>query len=102
MQELRDRIVEIQNFRISQIYDGKKYQSQVDKLSSALNRLVKRGTQNLLTPREQALMDKQDHVTYSKLKVEEQAKLKAEIDLMWGQIPAHLQEKAQRLAGLRT
>ena len=101
MQELRDRIVQIQNYRIAQIADGREYQSQVNKLSAALNRLLNRGTQNLLTPREQALLDKQDHVTYSKLQSAEQEKLKAEIDLMWGQIPAHLQEKAQRMAGLR-
>jgi hypothetical protein len=101
VQELRDRIVEIQNYRIAQIADGRKYQSQVNKLSGALNRLLRRGTQNLLTPREQALMDKQDHVTYADLKPAEQQKLKAEIDMMWGQIPEHLQEKAQRLAGLR-
>ena len=101
MQELRDRIVEIQNYRIAQIADGRKYQLQVDKLSSALNRVLQRGSQNLLTPREQALMDRQDHVTYADLKPGEKMKLKAEIDEMWGQIPEHLQDKAQKLAGLK-
>lgn len=98
---MRDRIVEIQNFRISQIYDGKKYNAQVNKLNLALHRLLKRGTSNLLTPREQALIDKQDHVTFNDMPAGEQVKLKTEIDVMWGQIPAHLQEKAQRMAGLK-
>lgn len=30
----------------------------------------------------------------------EQQKLKQEMDNMWGQIPAHLQEKARKLAGV--
>lgn len=101
VQELRARIVQIQNFRIAQIYDGKKYQAQVNKLSSALNRLLRRGTTNLLTPREQALIDKQDHVTFSEMPTEERMKLKTEIDVMWEQIPAHLQEKARGMAGLK-
>ena len=98
---MRSRITEIQNYRISQIADGRKYQSEVNKLSSALQRLLKRGTHNLLSPQEQALIDKQDHVTFTKMAPVEKQKIQAEVDEMWGQIPEHLQEKAQRMAGLR-
>lgn len=100
MQELRDRIVQIQNYRISQIADGRKYESQVNKLVSALKRLLKRGIRNLLTPQEQALFDKQQHVGFEELNEAEQRKLRGEIDSMWGQIPAHLQQKARILAGV--
>lgn len=101
VEQLRTRITEIQNYRISQIEDGRKYLSQVNKLTSALNRLLKRGTRNLLTPQEQALLDKQDHVTFSEMAPVEKQRIQTEVDIMWGQIPEHLQEKAQKLAGLR-
>lgn len=101
VEQLRTRITEIQNYRISQIEDGRKYLSQVNKLTSALNRLLKRGARNLLTPQEQALLDKQDHVTFSEMAPVEKQRIQTEVDIMWGQIPEHLQEKAQRMAGLR-
>jgi len=100
VQELRDRIVEIQNYRIAQIADGRKFQSQINKFVFALNQLLRRGARNLLTPQEQALFDKQQHVGFDELSEGEKVKLQGEIDSMWGQIPAHLQEKARRLAGV--
>lgn len=100
MQELRDRIVQIQNYRTAQIADGRKYQTQINKLAFALNQMLRRGARNLLTPQEQALLDKQQHVEFSEMSEGEKGKLKLEIDSMWGQIPAHLQEKARRLAGV--
>lgn len=102
MAELETRITEIYNQRISQIADGRKFQSQINRLVSSLNRLRRRGSRNLLTPREQALMDRQDHVTFSEMTAIEQRRVQVEVDMMWGQIPAHLQEKAQKMAGLRS
>jgi hypothetical protein len=100
VQELRDRIVQIQNYRTAQIADGRKYQTQINKLAFALNQMLRRGARNLLTPQEQALLDKQQHVEFSEMSEGEKGKLQGEIDSMWGQIPAHLQEKARRLAGV--
>lgn len=52
------------------------------------------------TPQEQALLDKQQHYEFSELSQQEQMRLKGELDSMWGQIPAHLQQKARDLAGV--
>ena len=54
----------------------------------------------LPTPQEQALLDKQQHYEFSELSQQEQMRLKGELDSMWGQIPAHLQDKAKKLAGV--
>lgn len=54
----------------------------------------------MLTPQEQALLDKQQHFGFSDLSQGEQQKLTHEVENMWGQIPAHLQEKARNLAGI--
>jgi hypothetical protein len=99
VQGLRDRIVEIHNYRVAQIADGRKFQTQVNKLVFALNQLLRRGVRNLLTPQEQALFDRQQHVGFAELSEGEKQKLNSEIDSMWGQIPAHLQQKARTLAG---
>jgi hypothetical protein len=86
---------------VAQIEDGRKYQQQYNKLLNAYRRLVRKGPgQQVLTPQEQALLDKQQHYGYSDLSQPEQQKLKGEIDVMWGQIPAHLQDKARGLAGI--
>lgn len=101
MQGLRDQLTAIHNYRVAQIADPRKYQSQVNRLVSALNRLLRRGSRNLLTPQEQALLDKQQHDTFTELSPVEQKRLTTEIDIMWNQIPSHLQDKAQKLAGLK-
>jgi hypothetical protein len=94
-------MLRVHEFRVAQISDGRKYQEHFNKLARSYRRLLNRGERQLLTPQEQALMDKQQHDDYVNLPVQEQQKLKGEIDVMWGQIPEHLQEKAQKLAGLR-
>jgi hypothetical protein len=87
---------------VAQIEDGKKYQQQYNRLLQAYRRLVKQaGTQRSIpTPREQALLDKQQHYGFNELSVDEQRKLSAEMETMWGQIPAHLQDKARGMAGI--
>lgn len=71
-------------------------------MASAYRRFMSRGVQRqILTPQEQALLDKQQHDTYSDLPLIDQQRLKTEVDIMWNQIPEHLQDKAQRLAGLK-
>lgn len=57
-------------------------------------------SRNILTPQEQALLDKQQHYSFSDLSASEQQRLNNELSNMWGQIPAHLQEKAKKLAGV--
>ena len=52
------------------------------------------------TPVEQALLDRQQHYDFSELSQTEQVTLQGEIDSLFGQIPAHLQEKARNLAGV--
>lgn len=89
------------DFRVAQIADGKKFQSQYDRLLRSYRQLVRAGVQrNIATPREQALLDRQEHSSFEDLSPMEQQKLKQEMDNMWGQIPAHLQEKARKLAGV--
>jgi hypothetical protein len=101
VQQLRDRINYIHDARVAQIADGRKCQQQVNRMAQALNRLVRSTRRNVLTPQEQALFDKQQHCNYSQLTQVEQTRLKTEVDTMWNQIPRHLQDKAQELAGLR-
>lgn len=55
---------------------------------------------NIPTPQEQALLDRQQHYGFDELSPEEQQKLTQEMGNMWSQIPAHLQEKARKLAGV--
>lgn len=97
-----ERIQRVHDFRISQIEDGKKFQSAYSKLLRAYKQLVAANVQQrtILTPQEQALLDKQQHYEFGELSSVEQYKLKGEIESMWGQIPAHLQEKARNLAGV--
>lgn len=62
---------------------------------------MKAGTQRVIpTPVEQALLDRQQHYDFSELSQTEQVRLQGEIDSLFGQIPAHLQEKARNLAGV--
>lgn len=83
------------------IDDGKKFSAQYNKLLRAYNRLVAAGpTRTMPSPQEQALLDKQQHYDFSELSQQEQVRLKGELDNMWGQIPAHLQQKARDLAGV--
>lgn len=96
-----ERLNRVHDFRVAQIEDGRKYQQQYNRLLSSYRRLVKRGpSKQLLTPQEQALLDKQQHYGFNDLSQGEQGKLKSEIDSMWSQIPAHLQSKARNLAGI--
>lgn len=95
------RVNRVHDFRISQIDDGKKFNTQYQRLLRAYRSLVAAGpSRTLPTPQEQALLDKQQHYEFSDLSTSEQQRLNQEIDSMWGQIPAHLQEKARKLAGV--
>ena len=51
------------------------------------------------TYEEEIWMSAREHVKFADMAPEEQAKLKAERESLWGQIPAHLQDKARKLAG---
>lgn len=87
--------------RIVRIDDGKKFQTQYNKLLRAYRKLMAAGpARTLPSPQEQALLDKQQHYDFSELSQQEQMRLKGELDSMWGQIPAHLQDKARKLAGV--
>lgn len=87
--------------RIVRIDDGKKFQTQYNKLLRTYRKLMAAGpARTLPSPQEQALLDKQQHYDFSELSQQEQMRLKGELDFMWGQIPAHLQDKARKLAGV--
>ena len=49
--------------------------------------------------KERQAFNAQQRLKFNQLPEGEQAKLAAERDFMWSQIPAHLQEKAKKLAG---
>lgn len=51
------------------------------------------------TYEEELWMEAREHVKFANLPPEQQTQFQAERDAMWGQIPAHLQEKARKLAG---
>ena len=86
---------------MAQIEDGKKYQTQYNRMLQSYRRLVKHVPgRSILTPQEQALLDRQQHWGFSELAPDEQRKLSAEMETMWGQIPAHLQDKARNMAGI--
>lgn len=96
-----DRLNRVHDFRVSQIEDGKKFQSQYNRMLRSYRTLVNhRPSRTILTPQEQALLDKQQHYGFGDLSPDEQRKLNSEIGDMWGQIPAHLQDKAKKLAGV--
>lgn len=87
---------------MAQIEDGKKFQTQYNRLLASYKRLVKHTPgRNILTPQEQALLDRQQHMEFSELSPQEQRQLNHEINGLMGQIPAHLQEKARKMAGLQ-
>jgi hypothetical protein len=92
----------VHDARIVRIDDGRKFQTQYNKLLAAYRRLVASGAtqRNILTPQEQQLLDKQQHVGWAELGDREQKQLQREVDSLFGQIPAHLQEKARNLAGV--
>lgn len=96
-----DRINRVHDFRVAQIEDGKKFNSQYQRLLRAYRALVQSGSsRSILTPQEQALLDKQQHYGFSDLSTEEQQKLSGEVDSLFGQIPEHLQKKARDMAGV--
>ena len=96
-----DRINRVHDFRVAQIEDGKKFQTQYNRLLASYKRLVKHTPgRNILTPQEQALLDRQQHFGFDELTPQEQRQLKHEIDGLMGQIPKHLQEKARKMAGM--
>lgn len=49
----------------------------------------------MLTPKEREALDAQQHVKFADLPESE----RAQRDAMWSQIPAHLREKANKMAG---
>lgn len=53
----------------------------------------------LMTPKEKWALESQGHTRFSELPDSERSKFQSERDSMWSQIPAHLQEKARKLAG---
>jgi hypothetical protein len=95
------RINGVHDARIVRIDDGKKFQTQYNRLLMMYRRLVQAGpTRTMPSPQEQALLDRQQHVGFNEMSVEEQRRLQGEIDSLFGQIPAHLQDKARGLAGV--
>lgn len=58
-----------------------------------------RGGHLPMTYEEQIKLEQQHHVKFNQMSAEQQARLEAERESLWGQIPAHLQAKARKLAG---
>ena len=86
---------------MAQIEDGKKFQRQYNRLLGSYKQLMRHAPgRTVLTPQEQALLDRQQHMEFSELSPREQRQLKHEIDGLMGQIPKHLQEKARMMAGM--
>lgn len=80
---------------------GPTFQSLFNQMVRSYRQMVAAGPiRTLPSPQEQALLDKQQHYDFSELSQPEQMRLKGELDSMWEQIPAHLQQKARDLAGV--
>lgn len=52
-----------------------------------------------MTYEETLKLESQKHVKFNEMSADQQAKLQAERQSMWGQIPAHILQKSKRLAG---
>lgn len=52
-----------------------------------------------MTPKEKWALEAQGHTKFTDLPESERAQLQSERDSMWSQIPAHLRDKANKLAG---
>lgn len=52
-----------------------------------------------MTPKEKWALEAQGHTKFTDLPESERTQFEAERDSMWSQIPAHLQDKARKLAG---
>jgi hypothetical protein len=52
-----------------------------------------------MTPKEKWALEAQGHTRFNELPADEKSRLESERDSMWSQIPAHLQDKARKLAG---
>jgi hypothetical protein len=103
-QESLGKLNRIHEFRVAQL-DNTAYKEKVGQMVRAYNASYRRESASsvkpILTPREQAAFDAQQHWEFNNLPRPEREKLNKEIDVMWAQIPEHLQDKAQRMAGLR-
>jgi hypothetical protein len=55
--------------------------------------------QRFMTYEESIRLEQQRHVKFNELSAEEQSRLTAERESLWGQIPAHIQAKSRKLAG---
>lgn len=98
-----ERINHIYENRVAQL-DSKGYASEMRRLRvagrAADKRVASERTQASVRPmttKEQSAFDSQGHYTFRDMSVTEQVKLNNELASMWGQIPAHLQEKARGL-----
>ncbi len=103
-QESRAKLNRIHEFRVAQL-DNKGYKEKVGQMVRAYNASYRRESapsqKQTLTPREQATFDAQQHYEFNNLPQPERDKLNAEVEVMWSQIPEHLQDKAQKMAGLK-
>lgn len=52
-----------------------------------------------MTPKEKWALEAQGHTRFSELPDDERSRMESERDSMWSQIPAHLRDKANKLAG---
>lgn len=77
----------------------KSYRDYMNHLRGQEKVIRQRQGSRIMTHEEQMKLDSQRHVKFNELSQTEQAQLTAERESMWGQIPAHLQEKARKLAG---
>lgn len=96
-----ERIQRVHDFRLAQVASQQHFNTGYNKLLRTYRMLVRAGNQRVMpTPVEQALLDRQQHVEFGELSQQEQMRLQGEVDSLFGQIPAHLQEKARNLAGV--
>lgn len=97
----RTRIVEIYNYRIAQATD-KSFRETMSRLRQQAKAAHKPPTERRLqmqTNEEKIWMAAREHVKFSELPDEQRSAFEAERQSMWSQIPAHLQDKAKKLAG---
>ena len=89
--------------RVSQA-DDKHYRDYMAKLKQSERVVSKQvekhhGGHLPMSHEEQVRLEQQHHVKFNEMSAEQQSKLLAERESLWGQIPLHLQKKARNMAG---
>jgi hypothetical protein len=102
--ELEQRITDIYNYRVAQATEDRFKETigrfrRAQRVAQAKEQQETRQGAAPMTEKEIEALQGQQHVKLSALPVEQRTQFETERDAMWSQIPAHLQEKARKLAG---